>query len=172
VAAAGAPAPTAQALYTALLTGSNPMAQLPAGFSSASTSAVAPSATGRRHHVVGEVEVSLDYGDAVILYAVFPTRQDAVGYWEDSDLVGRPGVTAHLPAAGFPAPALIVDGTTALATALAETTVANGFTVLGFVDGNVSVAVSTYSTSSSGGNVPAALSLGRLALERLGALER
>ncbi len=124
-----------------------------------------------RRHVVGVVEVSIDYGAAVVLYSVFPSARDALGAWNDASAAGEPGAASRLTPAGFPAPAMIVNGSIVATNAL-DDAVDTGFSSLSFVDGNVTVTVTSDSTTNrSSGNLPATEALGRLALGHLGAVE-
>lgn len=167
--AAATTSPTPQALVRSLIAGSLSGGRL--GFGSATTGAGTASGNDRRHHVVGEVEISFDYGQATILYEVFPNRQAAIGDWAGADFAHQPGVTSSRSAPGFPAPALITGGAVSGTDALGDT-VSNGFTSLAFLDGNVAVAISDASTTSASGDTrTATIALGKLALEHLRATE-
>jgi hypothetical protein len=106
--------PSPQALYRALLTDRLSQSELPAGFSSPRTKAKRPEPGGnpQRHHVVGEVEIDLNGGRARIVYAIFPTRADALANHAAGvqGLKSIKGITkVQSPVPGFPKPSLILD---------------------------------------------------------------
>ena len=170
--AGAATAPTPRVLVQKLLANPITNVQLPLGFNSATSSSGSPGAVERRHRIVGEVEVSINYGQTILLYAVFPTSQDALGEWQDANPGLQPGVKSQQPASGFPTPALSANGSTSQTDALNDT-IATPFTALGFVDGNVVVTITNGSSTApgDGGSMSHTLSLGRLALKHLQTIE-
>jgi hypothetical protein len=155
------------ALYRALLRSPFPESQLPAGLSSPRTSARKQIATNaRRHHVIGEVEIDLNKGQAGIVYAVFPTRRDARGNYEDAlrALNGLPEIKSQLPAPNLPQPAVILSGSQS----------GVRFTTVAFVSGNLGITTTAtnYLSKSKSANELAALGLARAALRHLNVVKR
>jgi len=165
-------APSPQALVQKLLASPIANSQLPLGFNSATTTAGAPGPVERGHRVVGEVEVSINYGQTTLLFAVFPSSQDALGEWKDANPGLQPGVKNQKPASGFPTPAISANGSTSQTDALNDS-IATPFTALGFVDGNVVVMISNGSSTApgDGGSMAHTIALGRLALTHLQTIE-
>ena len=160
-----------RALYQALLTSSIPDSQLTHRFYSASTGAGAPSSSAKRHRAVGEVDIDLDGGDAEIIYVVFSLRKDALADWKGANPAHQSGIKSHLPAPGFPAPAIIVNGSVTRKD-MFDKKVTNGFSELAFVAGSVIVKAVTRSTASTAnGDVPGTFVLGKLALRHLREVE-
>jgi hypothetical protein len=168
---AAAPRVPPKALYARLLVTPIPTSQLPSGFYSASIGVSKPSNTAKSNHAVGEVEIDLNGGDAAIIYLIFPTRADALKDWKDADPTHKKGVKTKLPAPGFPHPALIVNGSITGNNAFGKK-VTNGFSILGFTAGNViTSAVTSSTTNTNSGDLPATISLGKFALRHLRAVE-
>ncbi len=74
-------AQTPAARYRALLTMPFKPAAVAGRFSSGAASRVAPSATARRHHAIGAVQIAFANGGGSILYTVFRTHADAIATW-------------------------------------------------------------------------------------------
>lgn len=155
-----------------MLTSKIPSSQLPSGFYSASTGVAQPSSRAKRHHVVGEVQIDIDSGDAGIFYLIFQTPKDALADWKDVDLAHQSGMKGRLPVpSGFPTPALMLNGSITGKNFLGKK-VTNGITLLAFVAGSVIVESVTTSTSNTeSGDVPATVSLGKLAFRHLRQVE-
>jgi hypothetical protein len=155
------------ALYRVLVTSAIPDARLTHRFYSARIAGVTPSRRARRHHAAGAVEITLDGGEDTIRYVLFPNRGAALGYWRDANPARRAGVESRLPARGFPAPAVVVNGSTArLDPSHRRRT--SGLSDLAFVAGSVVVEAITRSTvSSRSGDIPSTYVLGKLALRQL-----
>jgi hypothetical protein len=163
--------PSPQTLYQRLLTSSIPDSALPSAYSSSSTGVSKPSDNAKRHHVVGEVEIDIDDGDAGIVYMVFPTRADAVADWKDANLRAHAKSTLNAPSS-FPWPALIANQSVTGKNAFGKT-VTNGVTALAFTSQNVIVeAVTTSVDNTESGDIPGAITLGRYALAHLQALRK
>jgi len=156
--------PSAQAIYRALLTTPVRAGSLPGNFYSAKVTVGKPSKRAKSHHVVGEVEIDIDSGDAAIFYSVFPTRTDAVADWRDADLKG---IKTTLRAPQFHQPAAIYNGSFTGKNAFGKK-VTNGFTVVGSTPGRVIVSAATTSTESTeSGDIPGAIALERFELRHL-----
>jgi len=169
---AGVAQSSPQALYQALLTNKIPDSQLPSGFYSSKTGVTQPSSRAKSHHVVGEVEIDLDSGDAAIFYAVFATPKDALANWKDADAAHTSGIKSRLPVpAGFPTPALFLN-TSITGKNVFGKKVTNGVSTLGFVAGSVIVQAGTISTDNTdSGDVPGTISLAKLAYRHLRQVE-
>ena len=163
---AAAAAPTPKALYTALLTSPIPRSQLPAGLQSprVKSKSIAAGSNPSRHHVVGEVEVNLNSGQAKIVLVVFPTRGDALGNHADGvkGLTAVTGIRVQLSAPGLPGPSLIINGS--------ENGL--GVTQVSFVAGNVGMNAQATRLNSKSGDIQGTLSLARFALRHLRAVQR
>jgi hypothetical protein len=148
-----------------------PESELPHGFYSAKTGLSTPSSRAKHHHVVGEVEIDIDSGDARIIYIVFPGHADALADWNDADIGHQHGVKSQLAAPGFPTPALIVNSSITGNNVLGKK-VTNGVSSLVFVTANVIVdAITTSTSNTDSGDVPATVELGKLALRHLRAVQ-
>ena len=160
---------TPSALYGALLSTPISDSQLPLGYRGASNVPSGESAGAGKYHVVGEVEIDLDQGREAILYAVFPTHQEAVGRFHHPD--PSTGVaTTHAGPSSLPKPSETLIGYVTSKDA-AGATVKNGITGVAFVDGNVIIGTDTISTHSiTGGNLPSAIALARFAIKHLHAI--
>jgi len=137
----------------------------PAGFSSPMTTKAVPGADPRRHHVVGEVEIDFNGGSARVVFAVFPTRADALGNHADGlrILPTEKGVHSYRTAVpGLPRPSVIVEASAGDV----------GVTQISFVADNVEVAAQTAVLHAKQGNPPATLELATFALRQLRAVER
>jgi hypothetical protein len=160
---------TPSALYGALLSTAISDSQLPHGYKQASNVRGSETAGALKYHAVGEVEINLDQGQEAILYAVFPTHQDAVGRFQHPD--PSTGVdTRHAGPSSLPKPSETLDGYVTGKDA-AGATVKNGITGVAFVDGNVIIGTDTISThSTTGGDLPGAIALAKFAIMHLHAI--
>jgi hypothetical protein len=161
------------ALYRALLTTPINASQLPSGFFSASPGIGEPSSNSKSHHIVGEVDVDVDSGDAAIIYEVFPSRASAVADWNASKPSFKKVAKSTMAAPStFPWPAIILNGSITGKNAFGKT-VTNGITTLAFTSHNVIVEAATISTSNTqSGDIPGAIQLGHFALKHLNALRK
>lgn len=157
-----------RALYNALLTRPFPNAQLPTGFANAKVGLLKPGDTGRKHHVVGEVQIDVDGADALdeIVYLVFPTAADA-----RADINSALDKEFHIVPGGVPGytslPSHVWAGAITGKNAFGQK-VTNGITSMVVVTDNVVVASITASADNTArGNVPAALALLRAGMRHL-----
>ena len=156
-------------LLNRLLTTAIKSRELPSGYYSAKVGVTTPSAQAKKHHVVGDVEIDFDSGDASVIYVVLPTRKDALGDWYDSDIFKK--AKSRLPAPpNLPKPSGIFNTSVSGKNAFGKK-VTNGVTIVGFVSQNVIVSAVTISTDNTeSGDVPSAITLARFALRHLSAL--
>jgi hypothetical protein len=160
-----------KALYEALLK-TPASAVLPGSYETVQIGIISPSATPKRHHVVGEVGIvatKTGTAGARIIYIVFPTRAEAMADWkEGSRELPRPRVppptVVPKPAAMFNVPETVKDS--------GGTPVTYGTTTLAYVTGNLIIEVDTSSTSTTAhGDIVGAIALAQFAFTRLGSIE-
>ena len=158
-----------QGLYQALLTTPIRPSAIPGSRFSVHVGVWTPSGNAQHHHVVGEVEVTIDNEQAKIGYLVFPSHYDAVRDW---NAAGKPhALTSTVPVHGLPKPAVMYNGSVTGKDASGRK-VTNGITLLGFVAGSVIVEAGTASTDNpNSGDVPATIALGKYALRHLQLVE-
>jgi hypothetical protein len=158
-------------LYRHLLANPIRASELPSGFSSAQTSPVDRLGNvATDHHAVGAVAVLIDRGRATFMYVVFPTRSDALGWWEQANS-GDPQkgmVRGHLPVGLFPTPSVIASGSWTGTYATGKKFTWRG-TQLGFVADSVGVLIGKRDSAATASkkDIWDALALGRLALHHL-----
>jgi hypothetical protein len=164
VLAGGAVAATPKALYHALLTTTlSPSKPIATTFFADSVEATEPSKNSKRHHVVGEVSIRINSGDAEVNYIVFPTHADAVAAWNSAGKIE--GQLDSLPLRGFPKPGAIINGS------FTNQGTRYGFTDAAFVSGNVLLEAETTSrTTKVSGDVTGAIRLLRWARAHLAAV--
>ena len=170
---AAAATPSPQQIYQRLLTTPISDSALPSGFSGAKTDVLHLSSTFKKHHhhAVGGVAIDLNYGNAEILYFVFPTRADAVADWRDANLKKQAKTTVSAPA-DFPWPALIANMSVKTWSNVG-TTATNGETEAAMTSKNVIVQAFTLSThNTDSGDVVGSIRLARYALKHLQALRK
>lgn len=169
---AGTTVKSPRALYQALLT-TGIRSDLPSGFYSAQIGVGSLSDRAKRFHAVGEVDIDIDSGNALIIYIVFPSRANAVAEWNDARSDVKKHSKSILPAPPtFPWPALIANGSVTGKNAF-DKSVTNGVTDLAFTSKNVIVQAMTLSTSNTeSGDIPGAIRLGKAALKHLNKLRR
>jgi hypothetical protein len=138
--AAGQASTPPAALYSALLKKPFTKAELPSGFTSATVNKEAPSANGKRYHVVGEVQVNvLGPDDADVLrYYVFPTAADARGDFLHPDRSGEK-VTVVGKVPGVTLPSWEINGSLS----------GNGVTAMALLSGNAIVTSAAVTMSST-----------------------
>jgi hypothetical protein len=163
-AAPAAASPEPAALARALLKTPIRTAEFPVGLDTPRIMRIPLSENSKRHHAVGTVDVIFGTGDyASLVYAVFPTRVDAIADYRAT--TGHPGDTTAAAPDSFPKPSKIVSGSLVLNGQTA------GISGVEFVDGNVIVLAATTSiTNAHRGNIPGAIALARFGLRHLAAI--
>ena len=161
---ATAAAPSPKALYDALLSTPVSATKLPAGFRFPSVGPGQPGTTATKHHVVGQVMVVLNNGDdGLIVFAVYPTRAEALGNQRDAValLQRSKGMTIRRDVAGVPVPSVLFSS------------LLNGlrFTQLSLAVGNVEVNAVFPSEGTKSAGEKTALTLARFALTHLAAVK-
>jgi hypothetical protein len=160
IAHAATPRTLYQALLTTSLSPSKPVAQT---FFADTVEAAEPSKNSKRHHAVGEVTITLNNGDALVRYVVFPRVADALAAWRTAAKL--PGQRDSLPLSGFPKPSAIINGS------FADQGHLYGYTNAAFVSLGVLVEGETISTTSKvSGDVSGAIRLLRWARAHLAAI--
>lgn len=161
---------TPKQLYGKLLT--TRYSSTPKGYYSAKVGASSLDKRMKRHHAVGDVQVTLD-SDAAVFFTVFPTRADGVAYIKDTNFdtsgdaklvrwtnMGRAPGYKNVPSYWR---SLTIEGENAFGKK-----VRNGVTSMGVVAGNVVVSGVTISTDNEeSGDVPATILLLRSGMKHL-----
>jgi hypothetical protein len=169
---AAAATPTPQTLALTLLKTPFADSELPTGFSTATVSTQAPSANGKRYHVISEIEFDVIGPDAadVIDYYVFPAAADAGGDFQHPDRNGEK-VTVVGKVAGMTLPSWEITGSLSGKNALGVE-VTDGVTAMAVQSGNVIVtSASVAASSTKHGNEAHALTLLKTALAHLKTVE-
>ena len=159
---ATASATTPKQLYGKLLT--TEYTSLPKGFYSAKVGSAALGDREKRHHAVGDVQVTVD-SDSAVYFTVFPSRTDAIAYIRDHKFDTSKDVklvrwTDMGRAPGYKSVPSYWRNLTAEGKNAFGKTVRNGVTSMGVVTQNVLVSVATISTDNEeSGDVPATIKL-------------
>jgi hypothetical protein len=163
-AAAGAPTPPTTlapwALYQSLLRTSAPLQTLADGYQPDRFVSVTPSASSKRHHAIGAVDLQATKSSSVhadVYYIIFPTHADAV-----AALASEPK-TRLAVSPSIPKPALLFAFPQKLPNPPHPATVV-GTTALEFVSGPVVIVAETESSSDKKkGDLAGAIALGKAA---------
>jgi hypothetical protein len=155
------------ALYRSLLTSSVPASQVPRGISLGRPTKFPSSSEAKKRHQIGAAQISINGGPDVIVYSVYPNRQDVLAAWEHA-LKNTSQVISRLPGPSWaPKPSDIQNGYVTFPSAPGKTTKL-AITTVGFADGNVLVSVSIVSEWAARAQDKApALALAPLALSHL-----
>jgi hypothetical protein len=157
-----------QSLYRALLT--RQYTGLPSDHYSAKVGADSLNDKDKRHHAVGDVLVTIDSGDAVVDYVIYPTAADVAERWKEPPS-SQPGVKKFqvigpVPGYGNTRSRWInatIEGENAFGKK-----VTNGTTVMYVQRRNVIVAAATFSTDTeSSGDIPGTIKLVKSAIKHL-----
>lgn len=159
--AAGARSP--EALLSALVKAPVGKTALPHGYRSPVVSTYQVSATAKKNHAIGGVQIVADGGNEAVIYLVFATAADAKRDWAKANFAGNH--TTPTPKS-MPQPSLIIEATTT-GTSKGKT-IKVGLTDVGCLQGNVIVQGITSSIKNTRqGDTPGALALELYALKHL-----